>query len=411
MYYFENNRFVNYFYRNIRALMLIMSVCVGACVAAQQPSTGDTFSLNKQYYLLQNYVAKYDSLQKLGGWKSIPKIKKSFTQGEVDPIIEAVNARLLKEWYLKNVSFKSDSFDTPLRLALEYFQRNHGCKVSGCIDVETIEAMNIPAERRLEQLKVNVERWASMPADLGWRYIIVNVADFKLSVVENNREVLSMKTIVGRYYRKTPTIHSQLSHIVFNPEWSIPENILVKDILPEIRKDSLYLPKHHIRVYRYEKNGSKTEIDRYGIDWQHISPQHIPFVLIQEPGPWNALGQVKFLFQNPYHVYIHDTPAKELFKAKEPIFSSGCIRLSDALGLAAYLLEPEEPLISEELVDVIESRGDNYTIALRKQVPVYIDYFTAWVDLAGNLNFRRDVYNKDVLRPRSLTPVTSLDQE
>jgi len=395
-------------YTKSRVLALILALQWIAVAYGQleaiEPVAGDTAGLNPQYYLLQNYLARYDSLQKLGGWSGIPKIKKSFSEGNVDPVIHVVRLRLLKERYLDTQGLKPDSFDRPLRLALERFQRNHGCVVSGCIDVETAAAMNVTVEKRVEQLKINMERWALMPSDPGQRYIFVNVADFKLSVMENNRELLSMKTIVGQYYRKTPTIHSQLSHIVFNPEWTIPENILAKDILPAIKKDSLYLSKRHIRVYRYEKNGSKTEIDRHEIDWQHISAKHFPFILVQDPGPWNVLGQVKFLFQNPYHVYMHDTPAKDLFKAREPVFSSGCIRLSDALALAGYLLAAEEGLTEEQVNCLIETGGDNYTIALKKQVPVYIDYFTAWVDEEKSLHFRKDIYNKDLLSLKILTP-------
>lgn len=372
-------------------IVCFMQVIVSRAYAQEKQDSGYC----DQYYFLKSLLPKYDSLGQLASSVNIPA-RIDLSEGMKDPVIVMVRKRLKEENYFFSENFKPDSFDCSLKQALLAYQENNGCELSGRIDLPTVSAMNIPYKKRAEQIQLNMERWKSIPANYTQRCILVNVAGFSLQLIDKGTEVMRMKIIVGRLYRKTPVIFSQLSQIVFNPEWSVPKNILVKDIVPEIKKDPLYLSKHHMRPYRFESDGSRLEVEGAQVDWHEANSEMFPFVLVQEPGPWNALGLVKFLFPNSYHVYMHDTPSKELFRSKEPAYSSGCIRLSKAMELAEYLLAEDGTGWTKEKLEQIHEGGEaNYTLVLRQALPVYINYFTVWVEKDGFLQFRRDLYDKD----------------
>lgn len=248
---------------------------------------------------------------------------------------------------------------------------------------------------RQEQVRINMERWKALPRHLGKHYLFVNTADFRLDVVANDSVVMDMRVVVGRYYRKTPVFHAKLTHIVFNPSWNIPPNVLKKDILPELLKDSSFLSKNHMVVFQKDPAGTRKKISADTIDWKKISSESFPYELVQEPYAANALGVVKFMFPNRYNVYMHDTPFKNLFEKTEPAFSSGCIRLSDATGLAVHLLKSEKNWDEKRIADII-AMGRTFTVFLSEPVEVYIQYFTAWVDAKGKIQFRKDIYNRDI---------------
>lgn len=246
-----------------------------------------------------------------------------------------------------------------------------------------------------EQIKINMERWKALPRYLGEHYLFVNTADFRLDAVENDSVVMDMKVVVGRYYRRTPVFRAKLTHIVFNPSWNIPPNILKKDILPEILKDSLFTVKNHIEVFQKDSAGTRRKIRADTINWKTISLQDFPYELVQEPCAANVLGVAKFIFPNKYNVYMHDTPYKNLFEKTEPAFSSGCIRLSDATGLAIHLLKDEKNW-NEKRIKTVIGTGKTFTVFLGKPLEVYVQYFTAWVDTKGKVQFRKDIYNRDI---------------
>ncbi|HEY4800368.1 MAG TPA: L,D-transpeptidase family protein [Bacteroidia bacterium] len=251
--------------------------------------------------------------------------------------------------------------------------------------------------KRTEQIRINMERWKAFPKNPGRQYLFVNVADFSLQVVENDSVVMGMKAIVGRTYRKTPVFNAKLSHIVFNPSWNIPISILKKDILPVVFKDTSYLRKKHIRIYRYGAGGIREVVPADSVNWHRLSIHYFPYELIQDPGKDNSLGVVLFMFPNPYDVFMHDTPAKNLFNKSEPAFSSGCIRISDAIGLADYLLKNKRGWDRKKIMEVIQS-GKTTTVNLAEPIDIYITYFTAWMDEHATLQFRKDIYDQDTLQ-------------
>lgn len=251
------------------------------------------------------------------------------------------------------------------------------------------------AEKK-EQIRINMERWKAFPGNPGKHYLFVNVADFSLHVIENDSVIMSMKAIVGKTYRKTPVFNAKLTNIIFNPSWNIPTSILKKDMLPMVLKDTSYLRKKHIRIYQYKKGAIRKEIPADSVNWQALSINYFPYELIQDPGKDNALGVVMFMFPNPYDVFMHDTPAKNLFNKPEPAFSSGCIRISDAIGLADYLLKNKNGWNRKKIMQLIQS-GKTATIDLAVPVDIYIVYFTAWVDEHDILQIRKDIYDQDTL--------------
>ena len=217
-----------------------------------------------------------------------------------------------------------------------------------------------------------------------------HIAAFELKIIDNNETVFVKPVVVGRNYRKTPVFSNKIRYLVLNPTWTVPYKLAVQDKLPDIQKDPGYLNRLGIRVFRGD---SAVAIDPYTIHWNEITTRNFPFRLVQGPGPQNALGQVKFMFPNPHDVYLHDTPSRELFKKAERAFSSGCIRVSDPLELAEFLLRDQG--WDKERIAASIAKGVTETVSLKTPLPIHIEYWTAWVDRQGVLNFRNDIYERD----------------
>jgi murein L,D-transpeptidase YcbB/YkuD len=222
----------------------------------------------------------------------------------------------------------------------------------------------------------------------------VNIADFTLEVNENGRTVLEMPVIVGERYKQTPIFSARMEYLVFRPYWNIPASIAVNEILPEIRKDLRYLSEHRIQVYR--KSGKEeTPVDPGKVNWNRVSSENFPFLLREEPGAENDLGLVKFIFPNRFDVYLHDTPARNLFRRRIREFSHGCIRLARPLDLAEYILKGDPRWDREKISRAMRAGPDDRRVDLPEPLPVYILYRTAWVDKEGRLQFREDIYGRD----------------
>ena len=263
----------------------------------------------------------------------------------------------------------------------------------GRVGPATLAALNVSSADRVDQILLNMERWRWLPQDLGTRHIIVNIADFKLQVMENGQPVLNMKIIVGKGYRRTPVFSDKITYLVLNPSWLIPHEIAVKDKLPLVRKDPEYFTKQNIRVFRGWGAESR-EINSKTVNWSAVTPQTFPYRLRQDPGPENALGRIKFMFPNRFNIYIHDTPYRTLFHKASRTFSSGCIRIEKPLELAAYVLKPDSRWHPDAIRAALE-QGEERTIPLPEPIPVHLLYWTVFVDPTGNLQFRPDIYNRD----------------
>jgi len=346
------------------------------------------------YVALKGALARYRGRMALGGCVCVPE-GTHLKRGDRDPRVAALRARLnVPVWpdnWNKDVS---DFFDAPLERAVLEFQIRHGLDADGIVGPATLAALNVRVEDRLRQIKLNMERWRWLPHDFGKRYILVNIPNFQLYMIEHNEIILKMRVIVGKKRRQTPVFNGRMTYMELNPYWHIPPQIAKEDILPEIQKDSQYLDKQNIRVFE-NWQAEAFELNPAFIEWSQIAPADLSFKFVQDPGPLNALGRLKFMFPNSFSVYIHDTPARGFFKYEKRSFSSGCIRIEKPIELAEYLLKDNPEWTRNELVDTIDSTKTRI-VRLLEPISVQIVYLTAWVDEGGEtVHFRDDVYDRD----------------
>ncbi|MDH4212031.1 MAG: L,D-transpeptidase family protein [candidate division WOR-3 bacterium] len=345
------------------------------------------------YFLLCRKRREYAEIRKKGGWPTIPD-GPDLTSGAQDNRVPAIRERLTMVGDLPRKRIKDVlMFDEEMERAVRQFQRRHGLTPDGKIDARTIGAMNIPVEDRLKQIEVNMERWRWCQRDFGERYILVNIANFELDVFEHDTTVLSMRAVVGKPYRSTPVFSGRMTYLVFNPYWNVPKTIAVEDILPKIKKNKEYLTKNNYTVLQ-GWGGGEREIEPSSINWAVLNENYFPYRFRQNPGPTNALGRIKFMFPNEYDVYIHDTPARDLFNKDSRDFSSGCIRIERPAELAEYVLNDTVKWTRAEILKVIRESTER-TVGLSSIIPVHLLYWTAWVSNNGLLNFRNDIYNRD----------------
>jgi murein L,D-transpeptidase YcbB/YkuD len=284
-------------------------------------------------------------------------------------------------------------YDSELAEAVRLFQEHNGLQADGILGKNTLLELNIPPAVRVNQIEVNMQRWSNLSRQLGSRFIMVNIPDYRLHVYEDNQEVLTMKAIVGKPTAQTPELNSQVKRLVFNPPWNVPVKIAQKELVKKAMEDPTYLDQNHIRIFDSPESNA-AEINQYDVDWQAAETNGFPYHFRQDPGDDNSLGLVKFEFQNSHDVYLHDTPAKELFNQDTRDLSHGCVRLENAFALVDYLMRDNPEWTQEQIQDILAEGKTKYIKAYRP-IPILITYITAWVGDDGALNFRDDVYGKD----------------
>jgi murein L,D-transpeptidase YcbB/YkuD len=309
--------------------------------------------------------------------------------GESNQLLPKIRARLIKLRYQLADSI-SITFDEDLEKQLKMFQNDWGLNTDGVIGKSTLEDLNSPPLKLNSQLKVNMERYRWLPLQVSEKYIIINIANFKLDLIAGTDTLISMRAIVGKDPRKTPVFNERVSYIVFSPSWTVPPTILQDDVIPELLKGPEYLEKRNMKLLRHD--GS--ELAYSDIDWSAISKDNFPYIVRQNPGPGNALGRVKFMFPNTYDVYIHDTPSKGFFALDERDISSGCIRVEKPYDLAVLLLSDSPKWSPDEIRNAMEQDKEQ-TVRLKIPVDVVLIYLTAWTDGKDRVQFRKDVYQRD----------------
>lgn len=343
-----------------------------------------------QYHALVRRLAELRQLRDAGGWTAIdagPTLRK----GDTGPRVAMLADRLRAGGDLSGQA--RAVFDDELEAAVEAFQARHGLTADGLVGRASLAALNQSVQQRINQIIVNLERWRWLPESLGERYVIVNIAGFRLDVVEDGASVLDMRVVVGRPYRRTPVFSDTIRYLVLNPSWEVPSTIATQDKLPLIKSDPGYLADHGYELLR-GWGADEQHIDPASVDWSSVTARNFPYRIRQGPGAMNALGRVKFMFPNKFSVYLHDTPARELFGEDARAFSSGCIRLERPLDLAELLLH-DDPNWSRERIDASVADGVERTVRLPQPIPVHLLYWTVWVDDAGVLQFRDDIYGRD----------------
>lgn len=326
-----------------------------------------------------------------GGYTVVPP-GQSLKVGESSERVRVLRARLGEEG-LVSIGEAAATFDSELELAVREFQRRHGLDVDGAVGPATLAALNVPAEARALQLEANLERFRWLPADLGRKHIEVNIAGYGVTVVEDGRVVRRHRAVVGRLYRQTPMFSGSMTYLVLSPYWHVPPTIASVDKFPVFQANPAAIGEQGM-VLLDQRTSEPVDPDR--VDWVGLTGAEFNrrYRLRQDPGPTNALGSVKFMFPNRHNVYLHDTPSRDLFTRSSRAFSSGCIRVEDALGLAEYLLA-DEPGWDRARIDAAVAGGVERTVRLRESVPVHLLYWTAWADEDGVIHYRDDVYGRD----------------
>ncbi|MGL4371359.1 MAG: L,D-transpeptidase family protein, partial [Alphaproteobacteria bacterium] len=355
----------------------------------KQPWLEQVLPHHSQYQALQKILMRYLEKQKQGGWPKLPlNIKAQL--GDRHIWVTQLRQQLVMQDAMDGEDITSDLFDRSLQKALKVFQLSHGLKPDGNLGKETLEALNIPVEKRIEQITLNLERWRWLPQDLGDKYVIVNIPTYELYGVKDGKTSLKMPIIVGKAYRKTPIFNANMTHIVLNPSWTVPQSIAVKDKVPLFSKTPSFISKGNYRIFT--KDG--TEVSPEDVNWgAYHGSSSLPYVIKQSPGAHNALGKIKFHIQNPFSIYLHGTPNQKLFSAYQRAFSSGCIRVAFPLELASFVLD--SPQWSRKILEA-ETKGDKTrSIPLKTSLPVYLTYMTVWVRDDGRASFAKDIYGKD----------------
>lgn len=355
------------------------------------------------YDRLRTALAEYRQYEAEGGWKQIPEGPK-LMKGARGERVTALKERLVVTGELDSSAPGSDVFDETLEQALRKYQEINGLYVDGVAGDSTVESLNVPAGERVKQIVLTMERWRILPQDMGSKFVLVNIANYHLYAVDNNRDSVSMRIVVGKPKWNTPIFSEQMTHIVINPYWNIPPSIFRDDIAPLIKSDPDYMADRNIQALGLNMEQPETTDET---EVALAKEEYITKVLSgnyrlrQNPGPSNPLGRIKFLFPNKYSVYLHDTPNRGYFQRSQRNFSHGCIRVEKPVELAEFVLSSDPEWTGERIQSAI-SRGRTQTVNLPVPVTVYILYFTAWANDDGSVSFHKDVYGLDQVLQNAL---------
>jgi murein L,D-transpeptidase YcbB/YkuD len=324
----------------------------------------------RQYELLRGYLKKYRDLDKLDSW--LPILSKTLKPGDSSEIVRRVKSRLFKlQDYTGDTT--TQIFDVNLLAGIKHFQERHGLNLSGFMDKAAFSELNVPLKKRIQQILVNMERSRWLPVHLEGDYLAVNIPEFKLHVYHADSLLWSCEVVVGKTMHQTAIFYGEIKYVVFSPYWNVPPSIVRKEVIPGMKRNPSYLQAQNMEI--------TGRLDG------------LP-VVRQKPGPLNSLGLVKFLFPNSYNIYLHDTPSKSLFGEPSRGFSHGCIRLKEPVKLANFLLK-DRPEWDAGAIDLAMHSGTEKSVTLKNKVPVFIAYFTAFIDRDHVINFRKDIYNRD----------------
>jgi len=341
------------------------------------------------YTMMMNELAKYREIAEKGGWGKISDGGK-IDPGDADSRVPEIRKRLsLSDDLTDQSALASETYDASLEKDIRYFQEKHGLDSDGIIGKGTFGALNIPVEDKIDQLRVNLERSRWIMHNLSEDFILVNIARFMAYTVQNNEFTFSTNVQVGTYYNKTPVFKSKLKYIEFNPTWTVPRSITVNEMIPKIKKDHDYLKSKNMVLL----DGSGKIVPFSSVDFDNISAKNFPYVIRQEPGPGNALGEVKFIFPNQYSVYLHDTPSKYLFDKASRSFSHGCIRTQNPLQLAEVLLKGTD-WDKQKIQETLDSK-QTARAYFDEPFDVLLLYWTAGKYKEESIFYFPDIYKRD----------------
>ncbi len=342
-------------------------------LVSKKTALNDWEPVHPQYGLLRAKLHHYYDIEKRGGWDSIglPKNKK-LKPGDEDSIVLAIKNRLkiTENYPLDDTSL---IYTQQLKDSVAVIQELFGLTANGNINEETVVQLSVSVKERIKQILINMERMRWVPQQPKGNWILANIPSFRLQVYNNDSVEMQMRIVVGTAATKTVIFSDQLKYIVFSPYWNVPPSIVRNEIVPAMKKNPSYLKRS-----RMEQTGTSNGLP----------------VIRQLPGAHNSLGLVKFLFPNNYNIYFHDTPSKSYFERTDRAFSHGCIRLSEPFALAKHLLKNDSSWTDKKINAAMHASKEKW-VPLANSVPVFITYFTSWVDPSGKLHFRKDIYGHD----------------
>lgn len=350
----------------------------------------DDEPVNRQYIMLRQQLKKLAKIESSVKWDSIRTTQKSFKKGDSAEVIAAVKARLEAYGDLPGTD-TSKRFNAALDSALRNFQLRMGLKEDGLITKGVLDALNTPVQDRIQKILVNMERLRWVPIEPTTDYILVNIPQFKMHAYDKGKLSWSCNVVVGKPGANTVIFTKDLRYVVFSPYWNVPPGILGGEVLPGLKRSgSAYLARQNMEIV----GASGKVIAPGSINFAKYSGANFPYIVRQKPGGKNSLGKVKFLFPNEYNIYLHDTPARYLFGENKRSFSHGCIRVAEPKHLAEWLLRGDSAWTEKKIDEAMNGNKEKY-VTIKEKVPVFIVYFTAFVDSDGRLNFRDDVYGHD----------------
>ena len=363
--------------------------------------------LHPEYERLKKALADYRALQRKGGWPAIPASTK-LKPGAASPAVAALRGRLLGAGAAAEApavavantpgqpatAVAAEKYEGELVAAVKEFQNLNGLKPDGVVGGETLRELNVPVSKRIDQILMNMERWRWIPKKFEADYLLVNIPEYKLHVMEDGKEAFNMNVIVGKELHETPIFSDKVEFVVLAPYWNVPFSIIENELRPKLVANSQgTLDRLDMEVVK-GWGDKATPVDPNSIDWANVSEKTWKYTLRRRPGPKNDLGDVKFIFPNSKSIYLHDTPHDELFSQTKRGFSHGCVRVAEPIKLAKYLLRNKPGWDESSILETIGTREEKY-VTLPEKLPVYLVYFTTWVDDAGKVHFRDDIYGHD----------------
>jgi murein L,D-transpeptidase YcbB/YkuD len=344
-------------------------------------------------------IARYRQVVQNGGWPTVPPVNE-LRLGNRHPSVVALRQRLVVSGDLDQTAGRGDIYDSYVEAAVRRFQARNGLTIDGVAREQTFAAANIPARVRLSQLETNLVRLRIMSGNLGQRFVTVNIPAAQVEAIAEGRVVSRHIAVVGKPDRPSPDIQSHIVEVNFNPFWTVPVSIVRKDLIPKMQAEPNYLADNHIRIY----DARGAELTAQQINWNSDDAIHYRFR--QDPGDFNSLGSIRINFPSAYGVYMHDTPAKNLFGEDFRYDSSGCVRVQNVRELVYWLLG-ETSNWGRAAIDQAIKSGAREDARLAHPVPLFWVYVTAWATPDGVVQFRDDIYARDGVGA-TVTPPTPL---
>jgi L,D-transpeptidase YcbB len=365
-------------------------------------SLDDLLPRDPQYVALRDTLATYRAIAQNGGWRALPAVLK-LKPGQRSPAVASIAQRLAVTGdYSGPVPGSLTRYAGDLVEAVKRFQRRHGLEPNGIVSASVVAEMNVPVERRIAQIQLNLERLRWLPRELGDPHILVNIPEYRLEVWDHGQVPLAMNVVVGKEDTPTPIFNDTMTYVIFAPYWNVPDSIAQNETLPNVMRDPSFLEKTNMEVL--DRSGHVVDPSTVNL----TNPGEYRFR--QRPGASNSLGSVKFMFPNQFNVYLHDTPADSLFARATRSFSHGCVRIAQPEALAEYVLRDQPDWTPERIASAMHGREET-TVKLKSPLPVYLGYLTARVTPDGLVQFRKDIYGIDEQQTALLVRILHTEAE